>query len=172
MGNMERHIAQHYQLPIISYRDAVWPSFANPRPLLPCFWNGISHPDAVGHLLFGDVVAYGLLRSLSDGRDGAEACNARQSPKKFHQRLASVRYCAPPTPGGNASSAPGTYMTTDVPAGFQPLGVTGAWTFREDVAGKPGMIGQACDCTQTTLENFRQSTNKASRVRLCSEQGV
>lgn len=117
MGSHERNIVQHYELPIISYRDAVWPSLANPRPLLPCFWNGISHPDAIGHLLFGDVVAYGLLRSLSDGGNGADACSARQSPKKLPSAPGVCEVWAPPsTSGDDASSAPDCRRTRGLSA--------------------------------------------------------
>lgn len=124
----------------------MWPDMANPSPLLPCFWNGVSHPDGVGHLLFGDVVAYGLVRALSNSRNGAGHCNARPAPTKFHPRLESARYCTPPSSTDNASSATGTYMTPATPASFQPLGVTGAWTFREDRPGKPGMPGNPAAC--------------------------
>jgi len=132
----------HYQLPTVSYREAVWPSLPNPSPLLPCFWNGYSHPDSVSHLLMSDVIAYGLVRALTDTRNRASTCQSQATPSRFHQRLESMRYCTPPaTTGGNTSSTlglRGTYMTPAHPASFQPLGVCGPWSFREDRPGKPG----------------------------------
>lgn len=157
MASTERPIVEHYKLPTASYRDAVWPSLPNPSPLLPCFWNGFNHPDAVGHLLMADVVAYGLVRSLlSSSRNAGGACHARPVPVKFHKGLASMRYCTPPSaPGVNASSSQGTYMTPAQPASFQPLGIAGPWIFREDKPGKPGEFNQssAACCLSTVFHS-------------------
>jgi hypothetical protein len=141
---MERPVVRHYNLPTVSYREAVWPDFAKPSNLLPCFWNGYSHPDAVGHLLMGDVVTYGLIRALIDGHNAAGRCGSLkpETPPRFHQRLQSPRYCVSPNITSSNSTAIGTYMTPAQPESFRSVGVTGAWTFREDRPKKPGEIGK------------------------------
>ena len=55
-----------YKVPYISYRDLVWPEYAEPPETLPLFWNGMSHPDAKNHKLFGKMIAYAFMRQVHD----------------------------------------------------------------------------------------------------------
>jgi hypothetical protein len=140
IATMERPIAQHHGLPIASYRDVVWSSIIQPDPLMPCLWNGLSHADALGHMLFADVVAYAFARSVQDSQrdQQQQLCEVPESkePAKFHQQAQGRRYCAP-------NSRPGLYMTAKQP-GFTPVAHSGCWSFYEDRPGKPG--ARLIDC--------------------------
>lgn len=64
MGDFEATAARSLDVPIASYRDAVWPDIDHPPIDLPLFWNGLSHPDQVAHELVSDVVKYALEQLL------------------------------------------------------------------------------------------------------------
>jgi hypothetical protein len=140
VASMERPIAQHHGLPIASYRDAVWPLISQPDPMLPCFYNGLSHMDALGHMLFADTVAYAFVRSVQDTQrdQQQQLCEAQhpQEPFKFHQQAKGRRYCAP-------RSRPGSFMVAQKPGSLIPVAHSGCWHFYEDRPGKPGVWGPA-----------------------------
>lgn len=148
-ADIERPVVRHYRLPVISWRDAVWPALNEPRPDLPCLWNGETHPDAIAHSIIGDVVTYGLLRALMDGGSSkAEQwqCDASASApiKMFNAQMDTIEYCQPVvnSSASSATSTPaptGTLMSVFQPSAFEPV-VSGSWYWREDVPGKPGEL--------------------------------
>ena len=61
----EQLITSHYDIPVASYRDAVWrgarvngtmQTFAEPRENQACFFNANYHPSSATHILVADVV--------------------------------------------------------------------------------------------------------------------
>lgn len=134
IASFERPVVQHYKLPIASYRDAVWPDISAPPRDLPCFWNGMSHPDSIGHAMMADVVAWGFLRAIgadvsmvhhpqpavaaSDkhsntmrvAHDQQEDCSLQlqRPPTRFHQQAPAAQFCPAqdePRAAGNSSSS-------------------------------------------------------------------
>ena len=65
---------QKYNLPYLSYRDLVWPSYHSPPSNLLSFWNGMSHPDYKTHALIGKLAAYGIIRQLEESHKLSSAC--------------------------------------------------------------------------------------------------
>lgn len=135
MATIERPIVQHYGLPIASYRDAVWPVMSQPSPYLPCYWNGLSHPDALGHKLIGDVVAYGLLAAaMHANADDNIGCTRAPPPVAFHNDTSGRRFCS--------KQSKGTFMSTSQPELFKPVSLSGCWSFYEDRPRKPGELAE------------------------------
>lgn len=134
-------VLRHYRLPVVHYRDAVWPTLAQPDHLLPCYWNGLSHPDAVAHELIATLVAYGLTNAAAQAARAAAAgaCPqpAAMPSAPFHPGLKLARWCASGPPG------PGTAMDARAPESFTPLGTDRGWELREDARGKKGWIVEA-----------------------------
>lgn len=139
-----------------------------PWESIQCLWNGWSHPDAMSHFFFGDVVAYGLLRAIkaaadprahpphSFGGDAASglplasmapqqaaACWPRPPPTRFHKGFTKPAYCS-------VYDANTTTMTVDKPASFQPLLNTGCWKFFADTPGKPGAVSAAAHACENS----------------------
>lgn len=44
LSDLDRPVLSHYGATIASYKDAVWPTLKRPSYLLPCYWNGATHP--------------------------------------------------------------------------------------------------------------------------------
>ena len=134
MADLEMPVIKHYEVPVVHYRDAVWSKMSQPKPLSPCYWNGLSHPDAVAHELVASLVANGLAHAIHRSEELASVdCPSVPSlPPSFHSKLQTSRFCG---------SEPGTTMRMRAsrPDTFQPVGNTG-WELREDVPDKPGWL--------------------------------
>jgi hypothetical protein len=149
LASVERPVVQHYGLPIASYRDAVWPVISRPRQDLPCFWNGLSHPDVAAHLLVADVVTYAFVNTLmltfnsslafpsnggvSSSTESKLQCTS--APFRFHQKQQGPQYCPLPTPG---SPYKGVSLSVADAANFQPIKASHTWQYRTERRGKPG----------------------------------
>lgn len=118
-ASLERPIVQHYGLPIASYRDAVWPVLPTPSRLLPCFWNGWSHPSALGHVLMAQVVTHGLLQAIL--QQGACSVSANTPSTPSSSRSSSTSYNNGVSNGSKSSS---TSSSTSVHPNqeFRPVG--------------------------------------------------
>lgn len=179
---MERPVVRHYNLPVASYRDAVWPILSKPRRDLPCLWNGKSHPDAISHTIIGDVMAYGLIRAaLASSTAAADTCaaHASQAPQRFHPHLELFQYCRVHDLQGSAGPeggpSRGTFMSVYAPSTFQPVR-SGSWLWREDVPGRPGecdVCKHACDvlcsrCLPMALARQGASQRCCSALNACN----
>lgn len=147
MADMERPVVNHYQLPVISFRDTVWPRLSEPRPDLPCLWNGGAHPDELAHILFADVVAYGLMQAMQHSEQHTAAspgeCASFVPSRRFYSLAPLTRFCLRKPRGSIDASpqqTPGTFFDVSNPDAFVPHAVSGAWEFREDRPGKPGWV--------------------------------
>ena len=138
----EQLITSHYNIPVVSYRDAAWrgtrengvmKSFDAPREDQVCFWNGWGHPSSTTHLLLADISFYSIHGMLNKAREltakGGD-CEVQRNP--LHAELAIPHLC----------SAIGfiTHMTSSKGDEFKPVDVSPHWRFREDNKGKPGWI--------------------------------
>lgn len=54
----ELDIYTYYNVSVMSFRDAIWSNLARPPESLPGIWNGLSHPDYVGHQLIANMVQH------------------------------------------------------------------------------------------------------------------
>jgi hypothetical protein len=154
LSNVERPLVQHYGLPVASYRDAVWPIISKPRPDLPCFWNGLSHPDVATHLLVADVVTYALVNALVQSHNSSTTAPSNGSiratngaisygsnlqcsgdPVRFHQKQQGPKYCPLPTPN---SPYKGVYMSVADAASFKPIKASSSWQYRTERRQKSG----------------------------------
>lgn len=106
---------------LASHRDAIWPIMEEIPSDLAYFWNGMSHPDTVGHDFLAHVVEYALFRELVDIADrNTTACSISSH--------------------GEVCANPKTFISSmDTDAATKPLESTG-WKLYEDRAGKPGWI--------------------------------
>ncbi|KAI9028596.1 hypothetical protein DFJ74DRAFT_765524 [Hyaloraphidium curvatum] len=131
-ASYEAAVAKHYRLPIASYRDAVWPVLEKPPADLKLLWNGLSHPDALGHELFSDVVKYALARELQrycrSPPDAEADCG-------FRPTMLTQRRCPRPC------REPATAMSAANRSSFEPAREPpGRWRFFADRPNKPGWI--------------------------------
>lgn len=137
-----------YGIPIISYRDAVWPDKLHPPDEIGVYWNGLSHPWEFSHLLFAKMVAFSLLEMRE-----------RMSQETFH----NFSHCIGNSGGSSISgSSIGNIMINpehhnDIfceseatsfyadrgERNFSPLTNDG-WRFFEDRPLKPGWIADFC----------------------------
>jgi hypothetical protein len=142
--DFETPVLRHYGIPIASYRDAVWPDLANPTRLLPCFWNGMSHSDAIAHILAADVVMYAMHRLMSY-KPGNSICDVESmNPVPFHQNLVIPQYCS------DSAYPYGTKLSSITnPENFLPIS-SYCWNFTEDRPGKHGWIATASSVTNKT----------------------
>ena len=129
LADVDAPVLSYYSVPVVSYRDAIWPRLQNPRHDLPCLWNGLSHPDAIGHALFADVVRHGFLQQINHSR-AAVACQPIATDP-FHRN--QILNCA--------QTLQGTRLSVDVPERFLPTSNLG-WVYTSDRPGKPGWIAE------------------------------
>lgn len=145
MADLEIPIIKHYQIPVVHFRDAVWPTISQPSRFLPCIWNGLSHPDAVAHELMASLIAYGLAY-ITLQSEIVVNCPLNGHPPlptpPFHQQLETKRFCS--------STPESLRMRADMPESFQPLGSMG-WWLREDVIGKPGWLYEGGNSTDPEM---------------------
>lgn len=162
MADLEIPIIKHYQVPVVHFRDAVWPTISEPKQSLPCYWNGLSHPDAVAHELVASLVANGLAYSIfASEAIGNCPFHGPQSLSvpPFHQQLELRRFCS----GIQGSLC----MRADTPESFQALGSIG-WKFREDVIGKPGWLYEGGNMSGSDIAIiwFRVHFSEAPRLEV------
>lgn len=140
-------------LPVVNYRDAVWPVLDDP-PMLGVYWGmGMSHPPRSVHELIADTVKYAFARLYADyeadARNAtrvAECTAAITAPVHNYPRMtctsltlhdAYILFRAPPTTRARAGVS-----ATD-----------GTWELREDVRGKPGWISYSESQPQLELKS-------------------
>ena len=63
--NTHYEVAKHYDIPMISYRDTVWPEIEAGRIEWSCVSNDNIHPDDTGHAIVAQIVT-DFLESLSE----------------------------------------------------------------------------------------------------------
>lgn len=132
--DIERPVLSHYNISISSYRDAVWPDQSKPSVLLPCFWNGLSHADANGHVLVAEVVMFGIIQMIDLVSSSSLPYCARYRP--YHKDLKIPPYC-------DNSDDIQTALTVFKPNKFLPVFQSGNWKFREDRPSKFGWIAES-----------------------------
>ena len=140
--DIDRPVLRHYQLPMASYRDAVWPSLPSPNDHLPCFWNGLNHPDAFAHAVLARVVFFSFEQALRavQNEPAGRAC-PKPEVKLFHQRLPVGVFCSQRKRALGESPV----LSVRIPHAFRPVFSSGDWASREDVPGKLGWIGESFD---------------------------
>ena len=64
---LEAQVARDLGIPVISYRDAVWPDFERPPLDMPLFWDHQRHPSPLSSGLYSDMVKFALMSLLLPG---------------------------------------------------------------------------------------------------------
>lgn len=147
MGGVEARIAQHYGLPVASYRDAVWPVRDAPPADLPALWSSADgiHPDRVAHELIADVVKHALGRLLF-AQPHSDPPLAATSPtcdvKGLVNALIPATTLALARGSCDGAARVDTVSTAD-PGPFErgALGFGGPWSFGNDAGRAPGWSG-------------------------------
>lgn len=65
-------IGNHYQLPMVSFRDAVWPELSSGKATWESLYADVVHPKDEGHLLAGGLLTKLLDKTLKDMAKGAK----------------------------------------------------------------------------------------------------
>lgn len=137
MGDFEAFAARSVDIPIASYRDAVWPDIDNPPLDLPFFWNGLSHPDRVAHELVSDIVKNALEQLLIPSVQDIE--NPKVDLSIESEANLYLSDCA----SRSSQSYPSTIIGVQDLAKFASTAISAgsAWRVYEDRPLKPGWIG-------------------------------
>ena len=143
-SDSEQPLLKHYKVPIASFRDVIWPDMANPRPDLPCLWNGGHHPDANAHHLLADTVFYSLNKMLDLTRTTAPGPDECPPTKPFFKNLWIDKICA--------DYGYKTHMDAKDKSSFQPVYHSPEWHFGEDSRGKPGWIVHLEEYKENSIE--------------------
>jgi hypothetical protein len=79
------------KVPYVSYRDLVWPVYSSPPENLQSYWDGLSHPSAGVHLLYGKLVSFAFMRllMLSHGADTHNKCT-KEGSDRYHAGTAGA----------------------------------------------------------------------------------
>ena len=56
--NEHEDLLNNYSIPVISYRDVVWPDYDNPPNPLNDFWRELAHPSWNTHQMVADTMSY------------------------------------------------------------------------------------------------------------------
>ena len=140
MGDYEAQAARSLDIPVASYRDAIWPNINSPPIDLPFFWNGLSHPDRVAHELVSDVVKYALQQLfLSSSRVESGNPSVDLLPQQSSETSTQSAGCSSRSFLDSPYFSVGvhdikTFKSASLRAGS-------AWSFYEDRPLKPGWIG-------------------------------
>ena len=140
IADAEAIVGRHYGVPIVMYRDAVWPLLNAPGPDVRLAWDGLSHPSRVTHELVADLVKYALLRLEAERAVNAAGFSCFPDTHIApYTGFASVgagcafRARGPLTQvgtiGGNANANTSKLAT-----------FSGGWRYFEDAPRKPGWI--------------------------------
>jgi len=111
--------AARWKMPIVSYRDAVWPTLDYPPDRLSYYWDGMSHPGLRVHNYFAQTLLYGYLY-IREELEQAKLTETNSKPTC----LDSVTYFT--ADGGNSSRFPAIS--------------NGCWEFRDEGRGRYGWI--------------------------------
>jgi len=150
---------QRLGVPYISYRDLVWPEYTRPPKGMPFYWNGLSHPDWVGHTLLGKSVASMMfsVRQLWCSLSLRQPVIAL-APRPSNSSIAPVIALAPRPSQQQTMALLDSLDTCALNVGtileaqlglrhFQAYGhegsaAVGIWQFRADSRDKLGWIGE------------------------------
>jgi hypothetical protein len=138
VGDYESAVARSLDIPIASYRDAIWPEIDNPPSDLPYYWNGLSHPDRIAHELISDVVKYALEQLLHPSTEHIECPIADSFPRNSEKKIHSSG-CISLAELGFPVLTIGVHDLYKFKS--SPILTGSAWNVFEDKPLKPGWIG-------------------------------
>jgi hypothetical protein len=157
--------AREFQIPVVSYRDAVWPDVNRIPHNASYYWPGGCHPAQTAHTLIARMVEFSLL--VADRYTSRHLDEREKKPTVFgtffHDVWCYVLLCTDPVskksttakyiaaqdaaiarestkPGFRFCAHPETKMDPQHPESFLATGTGCAWSFYSDVPGKPGWI--------------------------------
>lgn len=176
----------YYGIPVVSYRDAVWPSM-RPPPDFYELWSGLSHPEIGSHLLVAQTVLFSLLslqqnetesalerrnamRRFEGARPGMESTTSERVQALLQAGTAAGESICrmSDVATGTAYDAIGNPDASDAFYGFPALYSGCGWQYREDRPEKPGWIVSVsrapagCRIEKSGTQANTASTNTAS----------
>ena len=143
---------RQYRVPMISYRDAVFPDLQNPPSDINTTWSGHSHPGPRVHFWIAETIFYGMMVLRETVIENNKLIVQDES------------VCIKKTTSMDAN---------DGKAKFEPVKSGCGWHFGEDVAGKPGWIIEKgkkntgkCDLTnkRSLKISFKLMTGKTGLI--------
>jgi len=164
MGDFEANAAKLLEIPIASYRDAVWPDKDNPPMDLPYFWNGLSHPDRVAHELVSDVVKYALQQLLVPSHSLQDLINPVLDNPFENETNLHVSDCGSLSALGYPATTFGVHNLKEFTSSAIISGTASAWIFFEDRPQKPGWIGRWARNYTNTNEIVLEEDNTYSTL--------
>lgn len=107
--DMHLEIAKHYDLPMISYRDALWPEMEDGRYIWSEFYPDYIHPNNRGHKLAADLIVHYIAKEyLAVTTDAEKDVPAPLLKNRFE--VAKIYNNATITPKKNVGWQPGNNL--------------------------------------------------------------
>lgn len=128
-----------YEVPMVSYRDAVFPDLAHPPADLNETWSGKSHPGPLVHFWIAETVFFAFL-------------TIKSHMSKHFQRKTDLDLCVERTTSLDALRGLSE---------FSPESRGCGWEFKEDVAEKPGWIIES-SLTQSSCDIKEEASREIS----------
>jgi hypothetical protein len=140
---------RYNSVPIVSYRDAVWPIRDEPPTDLTYYWDGLSHPHFNAHVMVAEALLFAFLAArrnvdnlLKDYKTTSFGVSKVQLQLDDACVSASTHY--------GAGSFPGRNNPAD----------SNCWEYRADSRDKFGWIGKASkNSTTCTATKFQVNVN-------------
>jgi len=140
------------------------------------FWNGIAHPDEIGHELYADLAKYAILRILAHVERSKAAKLYEGIEKVGEDRNITLRNCALPKVPYTSMQAVQDFCYKDVIStnllangdSFAASQVSGSWRNYEDIPNKPGWNAYdlVSDGVTASTITFNVTLGKRKRIEV------